>query len=144
MRISAQASESALQASLLLTGRALLSFIFISAGVSKIADYAATQGYMEGMGVPGGLLPLVIALELGAGTAVLLGWGARLGALALAGFSVAAAVLFHGDLADQLQSILFTKNLAIAGGLLLVSAHGPGGLALERLFAARRPLHYSA
>ena len=122
-----------MRSSLVLTGRALLSFIFIMAGASKIGAYAGTQSYMESMGVPGGLLPLVIALEIGAGAAVLLGWGSRLAALALAGFSVMAAVVFHADFNDQMQTILFTKNLAIAGGLLMIVAHGPGTYALERL-----------
>ncbi len=125
--------SSPVQSSLLLGGRALLSLIFIMAGASKIGAYAGTQGYMESMGVPGGLLPLVIALEIGAGAAVLLGWGSRLAALALAGFSVIAAFVFHADFNDQMQTILFAKNLAIAGGLLMVVAHGPGAYALERL-----------
>lgn len=117
---------------LLLAGRVLMSAIFITAGYGKITAYAATQGYMESMGVPGALLPLVIALELGGGLALLLGCQVRLAALALAGFSVASALLFHLDFADQMQSIMFMKNLALAGGLLYVTAAGAGALALAR------------
>lgn len=117
---------------LLLVGRVLMSAIFLTAGYGKITAYAATQAYMESMGVPGALLPLVIALELGGGLALLLGWQARLAALALAGFSVVSALLFHLDFADQMQSILFMKNLALAGGLLYVTAAGAGALALAR------------
>jgi putative oxidoreductase len=109
-----------------LAGRALLSAIFITAGIGKLGAYAATQGYMESMGVPGVLLPLVIATEAGAGTALLLGWQARLSAFLLAGFSVLSALLFHANLADQVQFIMFMKNLAMAGGLLMVVAHGAG------------------
>ena len=116
-----------------LFARALMSLIFISAGISKIGGYAATQAYMESAAVPGMLLPLVIALELGGGLALLLGFGARIAAAALAGFSLLAALLFHADFADQMQSILFMKNLAITGGLLMVALHGPGAWSVERL-----------
>ena len=111
--------------------------MFVGAGLDKIGAYAGTQGYMESMGIPGGLLPLVIALEIGAGLAVMLGVGARLGALALAGFTLAAAFVFHADFADQMQSILFMKNVAIAGGLILLAANGPGAWSVDRLIAKR-------
>ena len=124
--------KTKLDAGLLLGGRALMSAIFIFAGYGKLAGYAATQGYMEAMGVPGGLLPLVIALELGGGLALLLGWQARIAAFLLAGFSVVSALIFHFDFADQMQSILFMKNLAMAGGLLYVAAVGAGAFAVRR------------
>lgn len=121
-----------LNAGTLLAGRVLLSAIFIVAGLGKLTGYAATQGYMDSVGVPGALLPLVIVLELGGGLALLLGWQARIAALLLAGFSVLSALLFHFDLGDQMQSILFMKNLAMAGGLLYVVATGAGRIALQR------------
>jgi putative oxidoreductase len=107
-------------------GRVLMSAIFLSAGVSKIGAYAGTQAYMESMGVPGAMLPLVIALEVGAGLAVLLGWQTRISAFLLAGFSVLSALIFHSDFGNQMQSILFMKNLAMAGGLLMLVANGSG------------------
>lgn len=119
-------------AALLLGGRILMSAIFLVAGYGKLVAYGATQGYMESVGLPGGLLPLVIALELGGGLALLLGCQVRLAALLLAGFSVVSAVLFHLDFSDQMQSILFLKNLAMAGGLLFVAAAGAGTFALGR------------
>ncbi|MBO6827149.1 MAG: DoxX family protein, partial [Sneathiella sp.] len=66
-----------------LVGRILLAALFIPAGYSKIGGYEGTQGYMEAMGVPGSLLPLVILAELGGGIALLLGFQARLAALGL-------------------------------------------------------------
>ena len=123
-----------------LAGRILLAQLFLMAGLNKITAYAGTQGYMEAMGVPGALLPLVIALEVGGALALILGWQTRLTAFALAGFSVAAAVIFHANLADQMQMILFMKNFAIAGGLLIVAAQNPAhSLSLDsrRLAAAR-------
>jgi len=113
---------SLLNASTQLTGRALMAAIFIIAGLNKVSSYAGTQGYMESMGIPGALLPLVILLEVGAGLAVLLGWQARIAAFLLAGFSVISALIFHANFADQMQSILFMKNLAMAGGLLFLVA----------------------
>src|SRR3546814_18334943 len=88
-----------MNAVLLLLGRAGLSLIFIISGWGKIAGYAATQSYMEAMGVPGALLPLVIALELGGGLAILAGAFIRWIAVALAAFSVVAALIFHADFA---------------------------------------------
>jgi len=121
------------QSILSLGGRAMMSVIFLVAGFGKISAYTATQGYMESAGIPGALLPMVIGLEIGGGLALLLGFNARLAALALAGFSIGSAVLFHADLGDQTQSVMFLKNLAIAGGLLLVAAAGPGTLAVDHL-----------
>ena len=114
-----------------LSGRVLMSIIFITAGISKIGAYAGTQGYMESMGVPGGILPLVISLEVGAGLAVLLGWQTRVSAFLLAGFSVLSALVFHADFGDQMQSILFMKNLAMAGGLLMLVANGAGSWSID-------------
>ena len=116
------------------TGRVLLSAIFINAGISKLgAGYSGTQGYMDAMGVSGSLLPLVIATEVLAGIALLVGFKARIAAFLLAGFSLLSALLFHFDFGDQMQSILFMKNLAIAGGLLTVVAHGSGAWSVDTL-----------
>ncbi len=111
--------------------RILLAHIFVLAGMNKIMGYAGAQGYMEMMGVPGILLPLVIILELGGGLALVVGWQARWVAYALAGFSVISALIFHNNLADQVQMIMFMKNLAIAGGLLLLAEHGAGAFSLD-------------
>ena len=75
--------------------RLFLGQIFLLAGISKISSYAGTQGYMDSMGVPGTLLPLVIALEIGGGLAIIAGWQTRLTSIALAVFSLAAAAIFQ-------------------------------------------------
>lgn len=111
--------------------RLLLSLIFVVSGVGKISAYAGTQAYMEAMGVPGALLPLVIALEIIGGLAIILGWQARIFAFLLAGFSLLSAVIFHADLGDQGQQIQFMKNLGLAGGFLLIVAHGAGAWSLD-------------
>ncbi|MGQ0587231.1 MAG: DoxX family protein [Gammaproteobacteria bacterium] len=114
-----------------LAGRVLISAIFILAGASKIGGYAGTQAYMESQGVPGVLLPLVIATELGGGLLVLLGLWTRLAAFALAGFSALAALLFHANFGDPMQQILFMKDFAMAGGFLFLVAHGAGAFSVD-------------
>lgn len=127
-----------MNATLQLLGRLGLSLIFIISGWGKIAGYAATQGYMESVGVPGALLPLVIALELGGGLALLAGAFTRWVAAALAGFSLLAGLLFHFNLGDQMQAILFWKNVAMAGGFLLLVANGAGAWSVDAALARRR------
>ena len=121
-----------------LLGRVGLSLIFIISGWGKIAGYAATQQYMDSMGVPGALLPLVIALELGGSLAILTGTFTRWVAIALALFSIASAVVFHADFANQMQAINFWKNVSMAGGFLILAAHGAGNLSLDALWTKRR------
>jgi putative oxidoreductase len=122
----------------LLSGRALLSAMFISTGFSKVGAYAGTQAYMESVGVPGLLLPAVIALEIAGGLAILAGYQTKIAALLLAGFTLLAAIIFHGDFSQPMQSILFSKNLAIAGGFLLLFAHGAGDWSLQAPGKGRR------
>ena len=112
-------------------GRVLIAAIFVVSGLGKLSAYAGTQAYMKSAGVPGDLLPLVILVEVAAGLVIIVGWQTRLAALALAGFSIAAALLFHSDLTDQIQSVMFMKNLSIAGGLLILAANGAGTWSLD-------------
>ncbi len=114
-----------------LIGRILLAQAFIIAAIGKIVGYTGTAHYMAAYGIPTVLLPLVIALELGAGTALLIGWHTRLAAFALAVFSLSAAVIFHHQVAAPIQLILLTSDLAFAGGLLVVCAVGGGRLSLD-------------
>ncbi|MDX5334059.1 MAG: DoxX family protein [Gammaproteobacteria bacterium] len=121
----------------LLVGRVLLAHIFLIAGIGKITGYAGTQGYMEAMGVPGALLPLVILAEVGGGLALIAGFLTRYAAWGLALFSVVSAVIFHLDFGDPMQQILFMKNLAMAGGLISLAAVGAGALSLDARIRSR-------
>lgn len=120
--------------SLALTGRILLAAIFVLSGVGKLADPAGTAAYVASAGLPAPALAAwgAAILETVGGIALIAGFRTRIVALALAGFSVIAAVLFHSDFADQNQMIHFLKNLAMAGGLLQLAAFGPGRFALSR------------
>jgi putative oxidoreductase len=121
-------------------GRMLIAAIFLVSGLGKVTGYAGTQGYMEAMGVPGALLPLVIALEVLGALAIMIGWRTRLFAFLLGGFTLVSALIFHRALGDQMQSILFLKNLAIAGGFLFLLAHGAGAWSLDgRRVASSEP-----
>jgi putative oxidoreductase len=106
------------------------------AGFGKITGYSGTVGYMESVGLPGMLLPLVIALELGGGLALIAGFLTKPIAAALALFSVVSAFIFHANFGDQMQSIMFMKNIGLAGGLLLLVANGPGEISVDSKLAA--------
>ena len=112
-------------------GRFFISLIFVVSGLGKIAAWSGTQAYMESAGVPGILLPAVVALEVLGGLAVMLGWKTRIAAFLLAGFSLLSGILFHADFGDQMQSIMFMKNLALAGGFLVLVSQGAGPFSLD-------------
>lgn len=114
-----------------LVARIFLGQIFLLSGFFKISGYEGTQGYMEAMGLPGMLLPLVILFEVGGGLAIVAGWQTRLVSMVLAAFTLVAAVIFHSNLSDQMQMIMFMKNIAITGGLMLLAVHGAGGYSLD-------------
>jgi putative oxidoreductase len=85
--------------------------------------------------VPAALLPVVIATEILGALAIILGWQTRVAALLLAGYSLLAALIFHANFANQIEMIMFLKNVSIAGGFLLLVANGAGRLSLDHRFA---------
>lgn len=120
------------------SARVLMSALFLLSGFGKVTAVAATQGYMAAHGVPGVLLWPAAALEIGSGTLLLLGLGLRPLGLVLAGWCLLTALIFHTDVADQNQTINFLKNLAMAGGFLLLAERGAPTLGLDGLIASRR------
>lgn len=121
-----------------LLGRVLLSWLFIPAGWGKIAGFAGTVGYIgsKGLPMPEVLAALAIAIELGLGILLLVGWQARWAALGLAIFVAVITPIFHAfwavpEAQQMMQKQAFWKNLAIVGGLLFVWAFGPGGWSLD-------------
>lgn len=115
-----------------LAGRVLLSALFLLSGLGKIGAYTATAGYMVALGIPGELLPAVIATEVFGAIAIILGWKTRITAFLLAGFTLLSALIFHSNFSDQIQMVMFLKNVAVAGGFLLLVANGAGLLSLDR------------
>lgn len=112
-------------------GRILIAALFLMAGIGKISGYEGTQGYMEAAGVPGALLPLVIATEILGAILIIVGWKVRQVALALAGYTLLIALLFHFDFGDRAQTTHFLKNLAITGGFLFLFVNGAGAYSLD-------------
>lgn len=122
-----------------LAGRLFLSVLFLTAGINKLgAGYEGTAQYMVSMGVSPVLLPLVIATEILAALAIIVGIYTRISAFLLAGFSILSALFFHLDFADQMQSILFMKNIAIAGGFLVLLSQGAKRFSIDATLAARQ------
>lgn len=129
---------NALQAPLSLVGRLLLALLFIPAGFSKIGGFAGTVGYITSAGLPAPTLAAIVAIvvEVLGGLALVFGVGTRVAALALALFTAVAAFGFHAFWAvpaDQqfMQQLLFYKNIAITGGLLVLAAFGAGAWSVD-------------
>ena len=123
-------------------GRLLIALIFLMSGIGKIAAPEMMQGYIASAGLP---LPLVgyliaIAVEVGGGILLVVGFQTRLAAIVLAAFTIVTAVIFHHDFADQNQMIHFLKNVATTGGLLQVVAFGAGAFSIDsRRDSSRSP-----
>lgn len=114
-----------------LGGRILLASLFLLSGLTKMSAYGATAAYMTAMGVSPALLPLVIATEVLGSLAVIVGWNTRIAAFLLAGFTLIAGVIFHNNFGDQIQTIMFLKDVSIAGAFLLLVASGGGPLSVD-------------
>jgi putative oxidoreductase len=118
-----------------LAGRILLAALFLLSGLGKIGSYSATAAYMSSVGVPTPLLPLVIATEVAGAISIIVGWKTRVTASLLAGFTLLTAFTFHNNFADQIQMVMFLKNVSIAGAFLLLVANGAGPVSLDRRLA---------
>ncbi len=124
--------ERRIEPAALVVGRLLLATIFLHEGIAKLSNYAGAVAYAKAFGVPAELLPVAIAAELGCGLLVALGLYARAAALVLASFCLFTAAVFHSTFGDRNQLLHFEKNLAIAGGLLVLAVRGPGRYVLSR------------
>jgi putative oxidoreductase len=114
-------------------GRFLLAAIFLVSGFGKLMDPAGTIGYINAVGLPlaEAGYALAVVLEIAGGLLLIAGYQTRIVALALAAFTIVAAIFFHGNFGDQNQFIHFLKNVAIVGGLLQVAAFGAGRLSVD-------------
>jgi putative oxidoreductase len=114
-------------------GRLMIGLPFAMSGLGKLAAYGATTAMISAAGLP--LPPLAyavaVAIELGGGLLLVAGYRVRFVAMALAVFSLATAVSFHNNFADQNQMIHFLKNVMMAGGLLQIAAFGAGALSVD-------------
>jgi len=122
-----------------LVGRILLALIFLMSGIGKIGGFAGTAGYMASKGMPmvEVLLAITIVIELGAALMIIAGFKARLGALALFLWMIPVSVIFHNFWAapaaeQQIQMIMFMKNLGLMGGMLYIMAFGSGPMSVDK------------
>lgn len=127
-----------LQNPLALIGRLLLAWLFLPAGIAKISGFAGTVGYAASVGLPMPQLGTAVGLvvEIVGGLALIVGFGTRWAALALALFTLVASFFFHAFWAlpaeqQMMQSLMFYKNIAVAGGLLVLAAFGAGAWSLD-------------
>ena len=127
-------------------GRILIGLPFAMSGLSKLAAYGPTTEMIGGAGLPFPPLAfaVAVAVELGGGLLLILGYRVRLAALALAVFSLATALSFHNNFADQDQMIHFLKNVMIAGGLLQIAAFGAGAVSTDNRQSTGEPASSSA
>jgi len=121
-------------------GSLLIGLPFAMSGLGKLAAFGQTTAMIAAAGLPVPPLAYLVAvvLELGGGVLLIAGYQARLVALALAVFSVAAGVAFHSNFADQNQMIHFLKNVMMAGGLLQIAAFGAGAISLDNRLSRGR------
>ena len=128
---SGEGSTSAVRDVAEIGGRVLLAALFLISGLGKIGAYTATAGYLAAAGLPTALLPVVIATEVFGAIAIVAGWQTRVTAFVLAGFTLLSALIYHNDFGDQVQLIMFLKNVSIAGGFLLLVANGAGRFSVD-------------
>ena len=112
-------------------GRLLLSAIFLINGIGKIFNYEGTIQYMENFDVPGYLIIPAITVEILFPILLILGYYTKFSALILSLFTLALAIIFHTDFSNQMQLMSFLKNIAIAGGFLIIFVYGPGKYSLD-------------
>lgn len=130
--------STSIQNSLTLVGRLLFVLLFLPAGIGKLTGFSGTVGYISSVGLPFPTLGagLALTVEILGGLALLAGFGTRIAALVLAAFTLLASFFFHnywGVSADQafVQQLMFFKNMAVVGGLLLLAAQGAGAWSLD-------------
>jgi len=119
-------------------GRLLLALLFVLAGIPKIIDPSGAAGMLTGVGLMPSLAMPTGVFEVVAGLLLALGFMTRLVSILLAGFTLLTVFFFHNDFGDPLQAQIALKNLAIAGGLLVVFAYGHMRWSYDHMRATRR------
>jgi putative oxidoreductase len=124
----------------MLIGRILLVVIFLYSGITKIEDFGGTSQFMASHGMPYANFFLVGAIffELVGSATVILGYFARFGALLLLIFLIPTTLIFHSNLADQMQFLMFMKNVSMFGGCLILLASGAGRFSLDSLLRSKK------
>jgi len=116
-----------------LVARVFLSILFFLAGFSKLTAISGTAGYFAGLGLP---VPTVTAVLVGlvefvGGLAILVGFQTRIAAAIVALFTIGATLVAHMNFAEGMNALMAQKNLAIAGGLILLALQGAGSISID-------------
>ena len=121
-----------------LFGRIFLSTLFLIEGIGKISVQENVVMYMEDYGVPGILFIPAIVLEILFPIILIVGYRTRWAASIMALFTFAVAIIFHSDFNEEMQLIMFLKDIAIAGGFMIIVAYGPGKISLDHYFKSKQ------
>jgi len=119
-------------------GRLLLSALFLIEGVGKITVQEDVIMYMEDYGVPGVLFVPATVLEILFPLLLIVGYRTKWAAAVMALFTFSVAIIFHTDFSEKMQMIFFLKDIAIAGGFMIVVAYGPGKISLDHYFKSKQ------
>ena len=119
-------------------GRILLSLLFIVEGFGKISNQEDVIMYMEDYGVPGILFLPATVLEILFPLFLIIGYKTKWAAAVMALFTFTVAIIFHSDFSEGMQMIFFLKDIAIAGGFMIIIAYGPGKISLDHYFKSKQ------
>ena len=117
-----------------LIGRILITALFLLNGIFKISNYEGTIGWMESFGIPGMFIVPAIILEIAGPVLIVIGYKTKFAAGLLSLFCITTAFIFHNDFTDQMQFTSFLKNIALAGGFLILFVNGARGISLDNKF----------
>ena len=120
-----------------LIGRIFLSALFLIEGFGKISMQEDVIMYMEDYGVPGILFVPATVLEILFPLLLIVGYKTKWAASVMALFTFTVAIIFHTDFSEGMQMIFFLKDLAIAGGFMIVLVYGPGKISLDHYFKSK-------
>jgi len=112
-------------------GRIFLSTLFLIEGTNKIFNYEETIQYMENFGIPGYLAIPAIILEILFPLLLIIGYQTKIAALVMMIFTIVVAIIFHTNFDDQMQFITFFKDIAIAGGFIIIFVNGAGKFSVD-------------
>ena len=119
-------------------GRLLLSILFLIEGLGKISMQENVITYMEDYGVPGILFLPATALEILFPIILIVGYKTKWAASVMALFTFTVAIIFHSDFNEEMQLIMFLKDIAIAGGFMIIVVYGPGKISLDHYFKSKQ------
>ena len=119
-------------------GRILLSSLFLIEGVRKFFFQEETIMYMEDYGVPEILFFPSLGLEIVFPILLIVGYKTRFSASIMALFTLTVALIFHTNFDNQMESIMFLKDIAIAGGFLIIAANEPKICSIDYFLKSKR------